>query len=224
MDYSIYYGPDAAILQLSTTSQWTNAKLSNAIRDIKDEKGKVRVSGFSYEGYAARLLKTQEIESDYNKEVGSFLNGELDGYNFLFENTNYSNYNITPEGYLTNGYWLETPHSYGSNSAKIVITPDRYMGYQDVSYAGEGVRPVIEVAKTNIEIDKNKEENKQDEQNKNNKVEPEENKNDNNKQVQKIKIENTKKNISFIGYIIGTIIFALGIFAIYQSIRKNNSK
>lgn len=224
MDYSIYYGPDAAILQLPTTSQWPNVKLSNTIRDIKDEKGNVRVSKFSYEGYAARLLTTQEIESAYNKEVGNLSNGELDGYNFLFENTNYSNYNITPEGYLTNGYWLETPHSYGSNSAKIVITPDRYVCYQDVSYAGEGVRPVIEVAKTNIEIDKNKEENKQDEQNKNNKVEPEENKNDNNKQVQKIKIENTKKNISFIGYIIGTIIFALGIFAIYQSIRKNNSK
>ena len=151
MDYSIYYGPDATILQLSTTSQWTNAKLSNAIRDIKDEKGKVRVSGFSYEGYAARLLKTQEIESDYNKEVGSFLNGELDGYNFLFENTNYSNYNITSEG-----YWLEIPHSYESNSAKIIITPDSYVFYQDVSYTGEGIRPVIEVAKTNIEIENTK--------------------------------------------------------------------
>ena len=148
-NYSTYLGPQTAKLQLPTTSQWNNVSLTNTTRDIKDEKGTTRISGFSYEGYAARLLTTQEVSVGCGFTVGSYTIGELSTKcKFLMENTVYSSSSLKAVG-----PWLETPTSSYANNAWIVYGYDRIVGSSTVSVSSDyGVRPAIEVLKSNIEI------------------------------------------------------------------------
>ena len=102
---------------------------------------------FSYEGYAARLLTTQELDKACTLAIdnGSTKSGVLKNCNWLVEKTNY-------DGSGTRGYFLETPRT-SSSSAIWGVDP----GYMNVggtrsASSAYGIRPVIEVSKINIEF------------------------------------------------------------------------
>ena len=147
-------GPVTAIKQLPTTRQWSNVNLTNTIRAITNEKGGNTTSAgnlptaFSYEGYAARLLTVQEVSSGCGVTVGSYTKGELSSKcKYLMENTKYSS-----SSFKTSGEWLESPNASLSYDAWLLSAGDRDVGgstVNDTDYYG--VRPAIEVAKTNID-------------------------------------------------------------------------
>ena len=90
-------GPVTAVKQLPTVSQWKNVSLTNPIRPIINASNtNVTPAGslptaFSYNGYAARLLTTQELSSGCEIKIRSPVTGELSNKcNFILENTNYS--------------------------------------------------------------------------------------------------------------------------------------
>lgn len=149
-----YHGPDILLSHLPSTSQWSNVSLSNNYRDIyMYDSNTVRVSNFSYAGKAARLLSYRELPGAclYQEKI-------TENCTFLLENTEFSTNNNDVEAYshddnfhfldyeLDDGYWLEDSGDRfitGSGSA--------------IKYAGErrtihGVRPVIEVLKSQMEI------------------------------------------------------------------------
>ena len=146
-----WHGPRTAIKQLPTTSQWSNVSLKNSVRAILNENsgntttgGRTLLSNFSFEGYSARLLTVQEINSA--SQTGSGTRGELDNCNYLMENTKYTT------SYLSYGYWLESACSDSSMFAAIMYSDARNVSNFSVSHANAyGVRPVIEVPKSNIE-------------------------------------------------------------------------
>ena len=145
-NYSDYLGPQTAIKQLPTTTQWKNVKLSNTTRNITDEKGTVRVNNFSYSGYAVRLLTTQEVNKACGITVGSSKTGELETCKYLMENTAYST-----NSNATYGSWLETVKSSSASSAWNVSVNNRFGSNDYVANASRsGVRPAIEVLKSKI--------------------------------------------------------------------------
>ena len=150
-DISAYLGPKTIMLELPTISQWKNVSLANTTRDIKDEQGTVRVDGFSYAGYSARLLTTQEIEKACNVEVGdSLLKGETNNCNYLLENTNYSSLNL-----VVGGYRLETVCYYDFSDSYVLDGASSLLDISNTIVASEygcgyGNRPVIEVPKSAI--------------------------------------------------------------------------
>mgnify|MGYP004633751115 CR=1 FL=1 len=144
-------GPETAIKQLPTTSQWKNESLINATRNITDEKNTVRKSAFSYEGYAARLLTYQEVYNGcYDGTISlTSTKGLSSKCKYLMENTKYSSSSLK-----TYGGWLESPTA-SYSYAWSVDAYDRYVSYSrvdgTVSTSGFiGVRPAIEVLKSNI--------------------------------------------------------------------------
>ena len=147
-------GPVTAIEQLPSTSEWRNVSLTSNVRSIIAQDGTNSTTGgllpsnFSYSGKAARLLTIQEVrKATGNKDIPTWQDGELDNFNYLLENTKYSNASIG-----NYGYWLENPHSGNSDGAWHVDGRDRFVFDNTVSYAGGfGVRPAIEVLKSNIE-------------------------------------------------------------------------
>mgnify|MGYP000181282413 CR=1 FL=1 len=146
-------GPVTAIEQLPSTSEWRNVSLTSNVRSIIAQDGTNSTTGgslpsnFSYAGYSARLLTVQEINNACGIKAGRWITGELDTCNYLMENTKYSNASIR-----NYGYWLENPHSGSSGYAWDVYGDGRIVSYDTVSYAGGiGVRPAIEVLKSNIE-------------------------------------------------------------------------
>ena len=150
-----YEGPLKAKENLPLTSTWKNITLSNTTRAILNEKGEAKSNNgsnnlpnaFSYEGYAARLLTAQEINSACNIEVGSPKVGELDNCNYLMENTKYSNSSLG-----TYGYWLETPNAASSYTSWNVNSKIRHVSSNLASTSGNyGLRPAIEVLKTDIQ-------------------------------------------------------------------------
>ena len=147
-----FHGPRTAITQLPSTSEWKNVSLKNSTRATLNENGGNTTSGvtlpsnFSYAGYSARLLTVQEINKACGITAGHYITGELDTCNYLIENTKYSSSS------LTYGYWLENARSDNSTVAWIVRGYGRYVSSYTVSFADvSGVRPAIEVSKTNIE-------------------------------------------------------------------------
>ena len=146
-----YYGPRTAIKQLPTTSQWRTT-LTNTKRQITTETGATSTTGgtlptaFSYEGYAARLLTTQEVSTGCGFTVGSQTTGELSTKcKYLMENTKYSN-----DSNKAYGEWLESPRAANSVTVWGVYGYTRTVSdyYADSSTCG--VRPAIEVPKSNI--------------------------------------------------------------------------
>ena len=149
-----YEGPVSAKTNLPKVSQWSNISLSNTTRAIINQNEGMKSNNgtytlpkeYSYEGYAARLITVQEINSACNITVGSYNNGELDNCNYLLENTKYSNSSLG-----TYGYWTESPQS-GGLTVWTVRGDARFMN-ADNAYNSNvyGVRPVIEVLKTDID-------------------------------------------------------------------------
>jgi type IV pilus assembly protein PilA len=148
-----WHGPRTAIEQLPSTSEWRNVSLTSSVRNIVTENGtKITTGGtlpdsFSYAGKAARLLTIQEVRKATGiSNIPTWKVGELDNFNYLLENTKYSN-----GSNAVWSWWLENPGS--SDNAWNVSGRSRYVHSDGtVSYAGGfGVRPVIEVPKSNIE-------------------------------------------------------------------------
>ncbi len=147
-----YYGPTIAVQQLPTTNQWKTT-LTNTKRQITTETGKTSTSGgtiseFSYEGHAARLLTAQEVNSGCGFTVGNATIGELGKQcKYLMENTTYSNANNS-----TYGEWLENPRASNSTSVWVVSGINSNI-LSNAAFDSEtiGVRPAIEVAKTDID-------------------------------------------------------------------------
>ena len=149
-----WHGPRTAIEELPSTSEWRNVSLISNVRNIVTENGTKTTTGgtlpdsFSYAGKAARLLTIQEVRKATGiNGIPTLKTGELDNFNYLLENTKYSNASIANWG-----YWLENPHSGNSDRAWYVLGGGRYVYDYAVSYAEvHGVRPAIEVLKSNIE-------------------------------------------------------------------------
>lgn len=162
-----YEGPITAIGQLPTVNRWKNVRLMNNVRAIVTENGNAGTEvsdhelpqGFSYVGYSARLLNAMEL---YNtsciEKKDSFTLGEIKKCSFLFENTSYGDVNSNK----TNGYWLENPFEGYFTSFNVegnIISIDAnnvergYIGDDNKpeSTTKYGVRPVIDVAKGNME-------------------------------------------------------------------------
>ncbi len=148
-----WHGPRTAIEELPSTSEWRNVSLTSNVRSIIAQDGTNSTTGgslpsnFSYSGKAARLLTIQEVrKATGNKDIPTWQDGELDNFNYLLENTKYSNASIG-----NYGYWLENPHSGNSDFAWRVYGTTRNVRGDTVSSAGDyGVRPAIEVLKSNI--------------------------------------------------------------------------
>ena len=143
------HGPETARSHMPTTSQWSNVQLTQTIRDITYDNNIIRVSNFSYEGYAARLLTYHEVNQGcYN---GSIAITDVGGLNskckFLMENSMYSD---SKKPY---GPWLENPSSgnYSTYNAWAVGGERRNIGMHGTSFESYGVRPAIEVQLSEIE-------------------------------------------------------------------------
>ena len=142
-------GPITAIKQLPTTSQWKNVSLINTTRDITTEKGTVQKAGFSYKGYAARLLTYQEVYNGCYDGTTSITSnkGLSTKCKYLMENTNYSSNSL-------DSWWLESRGTSGSIPVPIAVyvySSPRYVFAEPVGTSNnKGVRPAIEVSKTNI--------------------------------------------------------------------------
>ncbi len=146
-----WHGPVTAIAQLPTTSQWSNVSLKNTTRTILNENGENTTTGgtlpsnFSYAGYAARLLTTQELKKE-TKIIPPNETGKIDNFNYLLENIKFSSDNI-----MAWAWWFENVQSNTSTVAWYVDGPSRIVNTRPVSLADAiGVRPVIEVSKKDI--------------------------------------------------------------------------
>ena len=144
-------GPETAVKQLPTTNQWKTT-LTNTQRQITNQNGATTTTGgdlpvFSYEGYAARLLTLQEVRLGCGANLPTWQEGELSTKcKYLLENTKYTKAN------LLIGIWLENSYADGSDSVWYVHDFYRFVHIINASNAGMfGVRPVIEVAKTDID-------------------------------------------------------------------------
>ena len=131
---------------------WSNVSLKNTSRTILNEtgedttKGGTLPSSFSYAGYAARLITSQEINKACNSSIGNNVVGELDTCNYLLENTGYA----VSLGTRKSGYWIESPVSSQSTHGWMVGCMGRNV-YTSYVTNGNPVRPVIEVSKKNID-------------------------------------------------------------------------
>ena len=149
-----FHGPITAKEQLPSTSEWKKVSLKSTTRAILNENGGNTTTGgtlpdnFSYEGKAARLLTAQEINKACNITVRSYATGELDSCNYLMENTKYSSASVGQYG-----YWLENPKStdYGNNSMAVDGCARYVYGTTVTLYDQRGIRPVIEISKSDIE-------------------------------------------------------------------------
>ena len=147
------YGPETAILQLPETTLWKNAGLyknSRAILATSDfstystsANGYTLPTAFSYKGYSARLLTANELKLGCS--AASTTSGSLDNCKYLMENTYYQS-----TSYKT-GYWFETPNA-SDSSVWIVNGNTRALvhNYSVSNTTALGVRPVIDVKKTDI--------------------------------------------------------------------------
>ena len=141
-----WYGPVTAKDQLPNTSQW-KITLKNSERAIINQNGENTTGGgtlpanFSYANYAARLLTYQEINALCN--TSSLTNS----CKYLFENTNYAK----SQNSLT-AWWLENAYFYNNADAYIINSVSKSIAtrYVTNTSAYVGVRPAIEVQKTNI--------------------------------------------------------------------------
>ena len=104
-------------------------------------------SNYSYEGYAARLLTIQEVrKAAQNDNIPTWNVGKLETVNYLMENTKYSS-----DDNAAYAWWLENPF-YSSSSSALYIHGWTYIdNYSSVSVDKYGVRPAIEVSKTDID-------------------------------------------------------------------------
>ncbi len=150
-----WHGPLTAMEQLPTTSQWSNVKLFNTERKLVNEYGTTSSKDgheypktLDYSKYAARLLTFAEVRKLVDFYIPSWKNGELDNYLYLAENTNFSK----KDNSKFDGYWLENPRNTMSSYGWMIYTTTRRVHSVEVQRTDVliGVRPVIEVAKSDI--------------------------------------------------------------------------
>lgn len=145
-------GPKTAILDLPTEKQWRRVKLLNNTRDIYDNNSSVKLSNFSYNGYAARLLNVNDLDAGCNSNLtGQVIGnrGALDNCEFLYENTAYADGNSSTK---LNSYWIENIFQYNTNLTYIIATYSGNLGTPSANSTNIGVRPVIEVNLSDIEL------------------------------------------------------------------------
>lgn len=143
-------GPQNAVQNLPLRTLWKNIRLKNETRNIIDNKGNLIVSNFNYSNYAARLLTMQELSGCVKNleklQVGGSNDnrntGELEECIFLIENTNYANKN------KIDSYWLENVYNSGINT---ISGSYRMVNATPSTDVNVGVRPVIEVSKSDID-------------------------------------------------------------------------
>ena len=160
-----YHGPVAALSNLPSISDWDNVSLRFDKRKIVNDVGGDTVSSytlpseFSYEGKSARLLTYQEILNACGPNNYSASSSSIDfsdhGYllncPFLLDNTCSGS---------AHGYWLETP-SRTTNDALLVYgcySGENYnyqLNQYSVDGSYDGIRPAIEVKKSQISLSKN---------------------------------------------------------------------
>ena len=153
-----YIGPITAMQELPTTTQWNNIRLYKEIRQILTIESETTAyfgelpSNFSYSGYAARLLTYQEVyhgcftfTKSPTNERGSSTGGLEGKCLFLLERSLFSSSSIS-----TYGSWLETP-STASYSVTMTFPEERVIWFGGANLPDVGVRPVIELPKTEIQ-------------------------------------------------------------------------
>ena len=150
-----WHGPRTAMEQLPTTSQWSNVKLTNTERVLTNEYGTNSTKGgytypdvLSYKGYAARLLTIAELRKIVGFYIPTWKTGEFDKHLYLVENTNFSK----KDNSKFDGFWLENPRNTMPAYAWMVYATTRRLHSVEVNSKNAilGVRPVIEVAKDDI--------------------------------------------------------------------------
>ena len=149
-----WHGPRTAITELPTTSQWNNVSLKSTTRSILSENGGNTTSGgtlpnnFSYAGYSARFLTIQEVrKATGNNNIPTWNSGELDSFTYLLENTKFSS-----NSNVAYALWLENARSDNFEPVWFIYSKYRYVSTGTASNINDlGVRPAIEVSKTNIE-------------------------------------------------------------------------
>ena len=130
-------GPNTAIVELPTTTQWSNVNLYTEPRNITDETGTTVVNSYLYAGKAARFATLEEIKAATSSSINGTTN-ELASYTFLLENT-------VAYGDCRSNYWMETQKSGGG--AYRIDGPSKMLGH---ATGDSGVRPVIEVPYNSI--------------------------------------------------------------------------
>ncbi len=130
---------------LGYSKKWTNIKLKNKDRVIKDENGVIINNQFTYDS-PVRLLTHQEIEHCNIQEGDPTTWFNHSSCTFLFENTIFA--------VNSSGYWLETIKS---NSDAEVWHLGMYYESDKALFAFKSIknglcdfRPVIEIPKSNI--------------------------------------------------------------------------
>lgn len=148
------FGPSNNLLSKLPGSNWDNSKLvTNMTRQLYNELGTTTTAGgnlpnFNYKDKSGRLVTYNEIKT----AIGGgdvTANNALSNYNFLLENTDYSKQAC---GSNCN-YWTETPLSSNDDSAWVVDGTANNLVTMNGDTTTVGVRPVIEVLKTNINIE-----------------------------------------------------------------------
>jgi len=147
-------GPQTAIEQLPTRTQWPRVTLANNSRPIKDENG-TTYSTFNYRDHVARFLTYEEVQSACGTGTTTQV-GYLNSCSYLMEKTQYSNSAFKP------GYWLESLNSSLSYGVWFIHggTSHRKIGgnYSSSNSSNFGVRPVIEVPNDKVDYGEEKEE------------------------------------------------------------------
>ena len=150
-----WHGPRTAIKQLPTTSQWNNVNLKSSLRAILNENdgnttiGGTLPSNFSYEEYSSRIPTLKEVQKACNIAIDSENKiGMLDKCYYMFENTVF--YSDSMNSWA---FWLETPYATGNNNVFHVNGDGKNITSNNTvsNTIYQGVRPVIEVSKKNIE-------------------------------------------------------------------------
>lgn len=133
-------GPNTAITELPTTTDWPNVNLYTEPRTITNEAGTTVLSNYLYTEKAARFATVDEIKAATTASLNGTTN-ELASYTFLLENTK-------TYGDCRSNYWLETPKS-GGGAYRIDGDPaNKKLGHAD---GNSGVRPVIEIPYNSID-------------------------------------------------------------------------
>ena len=134
-------GPNTAIGELPTTTQWSNVNIYTEPRTITNQSGTTVLSDYVYTEKAARFATLDEIKAATSSSLNETAN-ELAAYTFLLENT--ASYG---SGCRSN-YWLETTNSNGGAVRINGAAAAQSLGHATGS---SGVRPVIEVPYDSID-------------------------------------------------------------------------
>ena len=122
-------------------------------RQIYNELGTTTTAGgdlpnFNYLNKSGRLITYNEIKTAIGGGNVTSANS-LNNYDFLLEKTDYSKQSCGSDC----NYWTETPLSSNNSSAWVVDGTDNNLVTMTGDITTVGVRPVIEVLKTNINIE-----------------------------------------------------------------------